>query len=105
MNETEIIVIVLSFCTFNLLCTIGYCFRVYCCKSTVHAPIRPQRSVGQLVTLQASLENECAICLEEFNINEIIRILDCGHYYNKECVDPWLGSGKKCPKCCGENIV
>ncbi|MBA0740943.1 hypothetical protein Gogos_014126 [Gossypium gossypioides] len=46
---------------------------------------------------------ECAICLGEFNDNDMLRLLTiCCHVFHKECVDLWLESHKTCPFCRGE---
>lgn len=43
---------------------------------------------------------ECAICLAEFEDDNILRLLTvCYHVFHQECIDLWLESHKTCPVC------
>ncbi len=45
----------------------------------------------------------CFICLEDFNNESQIKILKCGHYFDKDCIELWLTTNKSCP-CCRTNF-
>ncbi len=104
----EVLVI---FCIFVIVmgCLVIVCYNLNKCtrvndveNSTQdsHSPLLP----GIVTSISCNLKNECAVCLELFNTGQQIRILDCGHYYHSNCVDPWLSMGQTCPKCRGENV-
>ncbi|XP_007545830.1 E3 ubiquitin-protein ligase RNF43 [Poecilia formosa] len=41
----------------------------------------------------------CAICLEEFQEGQNLRIISCAHEFHRDCVDPWLMQHRTCPLC------
>ncbi|KAJ4966505.1 hypothetical protein NE237_018354 [Protea cynaroides] len=43
---------------------------------------------------------ECAVCLNEFEDNDMIRLLPkCDHVFHPECIDAWLSKRTSCPVC------
>ena len=44
----------------------------------------------------------CIICMEDFEENEKVKQLDCGHIFHGECIDKWLEKQKTCPFCKSE---
>uniref|UniRef100_A0A0A9GDJ2 RING-type domain-containing protein n=1 Tax=Arundo donax TaxID=35708 RepID=A0A0A9GDJ2_ARUDO len=44
----------------------------------------------------------CCICLARYVDNDDLRMLPCGHFFHKECVDKWLKINALCPLCKAE---
>lgn len=45
------------------------------------------------------INSSCAVCLEDFNAKEKIKILPCHHGFHGECIDEWLERSDLCPIC------
>lgn len=43
--------------------------------------------------------DNCAVCIEGYKPNDVVRILPCRHVFHKNCVDPWLQEHRTCPMC------
>ncbi|KAM9315193.1 RING finger protein 150a [Pholidichthys leucotaenia] len=43
--------------------------------------------------------DNCAVCIEGYKPNDIVRVLPCRHLFHKHCVDPWLQDHRTCPMC------
>ncbi|XP_062440529.1 E3 ubiquitin-protein ligase RNF128 isoform X2 [Rhea pennata] len=43
--------------------------------------------------------DSCAVCIEVYKPNEVVRILTCNHLFHKNCIDPWLLEHRTCPMC------
>ncbi|XP_028316319.1 E3 ubiquitin-protein ligase RNF130 [Gouania willdenowi] len=43
--------------------------------------------------------SHCAVCIETYRPNDVVRILPCKHVFHKVCVDPWLDEHCTCPMC------
>ena len=43
--------------------------------------------------------NNCIICLEEFDIGDSVTTLPCVHLFHTDCIKNWLKSQNHCPIC------
>ena len=48
------------------------------------------------------LGEQCSICRMEFESDDELRVLPCGHAEHSECIDQWLAVNKSCPICMKE---
>lgn len=59
----------------------------------------PQRTYADL-SRDFSSKETCAICVEEFQEDDVTRILPCSHFFHPACIDPWLTDhSSMCPLC------
>ncbi|CAJ0598919.1 unnamed protein product [Cylicocyclus nassatus] len=45
------------------------------------------------------LDIDCAVCIDPYQIGDVVRTLPCRHVYHKSCIDPWLLEHRTCPMC------
>lgn len=45
------------------------------------------------------IEKNCPICIEDYQINDNIVIVNCNHVFHKKCFDDWLLFKNICPVC------
>ncbi|KAE8692360.1 hypothetical protein F3Y22_tig00110840pilonHSYRG00157 [Hibiscus syriacus] len=41
----------------------------------------------------------CAVCLEDFEARENVRVTPCNHMFHEECILPWVKDRGDCPVC------
>jgi len=46
-------------------------------------------------------QTSCVICMCDFEVRHLLRILPCSHEFHSKCVDKWLKSNRTCPICRG----
>jgi len=59
------------------------------CYTPSHVSV--MKDIGQSET--------CTICLGDYEGDEELRLLPCGHCFHAECVDAWLQINRICPMC------
>lgn len=42
---------------------------------------------------------ECVICLEEFEVGGVAKMMPCKHKFHANCIEKWLGIHGSCPVC------
>ncbi|XP_057532827.1 RING-H2 finger protein ATL51-like [Amaranthus tricolor] len=82
--------------------------------SLIHDPTRPESGtagldeafIRQITIFKYKKEDklidgtECAVCLNEFNENENLRLMpNCEHAFHIPCIDTWLKTHSNCPLC------
>ena len=63
-----------------------------------------ESSAGASKDMAEEAEVQCAICREEYEDNDPVCVLPCGHFYHTCCVREWLGINRSCP-ICGKEVV
>ncbi|KAJ3790225.1 hypothetical protein GGU10DRAFT_341420 [Lentinula aff. detonsa] len=55
--------------------------------------------------VRSNCVEQCLICLEEYNSQDSVRVMECKHAFHMNCVDRWLLEGRNsCPACRGKGV-
>ena len=67
-------------------------------RATTYGALRPGGPGGD----PREGEEQCAICRMEFEPEDALLVLPCGHHYHSACIRRWLEDQKTCPQCGAE---
>lgn len=75
-------------------------------SSEINRNLQIRDSLVDKVLTDLDEQQECPICLNEFQYHEIVVTpkKDCGHTFHKKCLHQWLMSHSSCP-CCREKLL
>jgi hypothetical protein len=49
-------------------------------------------------------EHKCPVCITEYQTDERVGVLNCGHCFHSTCIKQWLQNSKTCPICRKQNV-
>ncbi|XP_020115098.1 RING-H2 finger protein ATL1-like [Ananas comosus] len=107
---------ILGILTTSILLLSYYIFVIKCCLNWRHSDVITRLSRSRIRSLPTfryrkagdststantnTNTNDCAVCLNEFQEEERIRLLpNCLHLFHIDCIDTWLQSNANCPLC------
>jgi hypothetical protein len=56
-------------------------------------------SYSSIKEINKDVNNECCICLTEFNNDDSVSILKCNHVFHHDCITEWSTYKINCPVC------
>jgi hypothetical protein len=56
---------------------------------------------GELVFKETTTAKPCPICLDDYKIGEVLKIISCKHVFHRDCIKKWLQNNPVCPLCRG----
>ncbi|QNQ00561.1 YALIA101S02e18668g1_1 [Yarrowia lipolytica] len=71
-------------------------------RDVSNVSVKSSCDMSRMETLPVYIQEDdnCAICFDNFEDNQIIRQLPCTHRFHADCVDHWLlNSSSQCPMC------
>lgn len=48
---------------------------------------------------RANDEHRCSVCLEQYQVGDVVRTIPCFHSFHASCIDPWMREKAECPVC------
>eukprot|EP00188_Purpureofilum_apyrenoidigerum_P005810 Plantae.Rhodophyta-Purpureofilum_apyrenoidigerum.ctg800.p1 GENE.Plantae.Rhodophyta-Purpureofilum_apyrenoidigerum.ctg800~~Plantae.Rhodophyta-Purpureofilum_apyrenoidigerum.ctg800.p1 ORF type:complete len:568 (-),score=80.28 Plantae.Rhodophyta-Purpureofilum_apyrenoidigerum.ctg800:1373-3076(-) len=60
---------------------------------------RDRGRTGSSASSQSDDEEQCTVCLCEYEQGDMIRRLPCEHVYHAKCLDSWITTNATCPSC------
>lgn len=59
---------------------------------------------SKMIRHTSTLEEQCAVCREDYQDEDLVYVLPCGHFYHSSCIREWLKINRSCPICAKEVV-
>ncbi|OEL34977.1 hypothetical protein BAE44_0004004 [Dichanthelium oligosanthes] len=56
-------------------------------------------SLPEATVVTEMMEDECAVCFENYEGGDKLRAMSCSHGFHEGCIVKWLGISRLCPLC------
>lgn len=57
------------------------------------------KKITEEMLLGWECRSQCAVCIDNFEVNQVVTQMPCKHMYHSDCILPWLASHNTCPVC------
>lgn len=103
-TEEILLIILAAVSSFSAIIVLGIVIGIgvhRCCRSRAQLLSRWKlKRLPLHIFKKGDIYENCAICLEEYNEGDKLRILPCAHAFHSKCIDVWLTKNRKtCPLC------
>ncbi|KAI3997732.1 hypothetical protein MKX01_011807 [Papaver californicum] len=89
-------------CNNNDVVTIGRAVEKRGLESKVIEIVLPESTYSAVKKKLEKVPENCAICLDDYEDDDMVRLLPCHHAFHTECIDKWLVSRPTCTECRGD---
>jgi len=69
-------------------------------RQSASFPVNSETQIEMRDLGMSAFEENCVVCISDFEDGELITILPCGHCFHQACIEPWLiNKSALCPIC------
>jgi hypothetical protein len=87
---------------FVTICGMFFLYKMYFCMKQ----LLKKKEYRNAIYKEQLLNSNCTICLEDFEIDEKVVIIDhCKHIFHRGCFKTWINTKNTCPNCQYEMIA
>lgn len=66
------------------------------------AAIPATKMSAEDIAPESGEKDVCVVCQDDFQVNDLVKRLNCRHVFHAQCIDTWLERSNLCPICNGD---